>query len=64
MEGQSAPLGNNAGVTRMVEFGDRIWEYCIYYKFGHLDNMSMGSMAKELVDEFSIEYAANTHDVS
>ena len=41
---------NNTCLTRMGEFGDTLWESCIYPKFGHLENTLIGGMAKLLVD--------------
>ena len=60
--GQVGSLGNNTGATRVGEFGDRLWQSCVYTKFGHMQNTMMGFMAKVLVDELIIEAEAHGHD--
>ena len=60
--GQSGSFGNNAVVTRVGEFGDKLWESCVYPNFCHLDHTLMGYMEKALVDELSIDYMARAQD--
>ena len=61
MKGQSRSLVNNAGGTRMGEFGDILWKSYVYPKFCHMENMLMGGMAKSLADELSVESTDNAH---
>ena len=63
MIGKAGSLGNIIGMKRVGEFKYRIWQSCVYPKFGHLENMLMGVIAKPLVEELSIKAAAYAHDV-
>ena len=64
MTGQAGFIGNNKSVKRVGDFGGRIWQFCVYKKFGHLENMLMGGMSKSSEDELIIEAAAHAHDAS
>ena len=45
MTGQVGSLGNDIGETRVGEFGDRLFNCCVYPKSGHLENTLIRGMA-------------------
>ena len=40
----------------------RLWQSCVYSKFGHLNNTLMVYMYKALVEKLYIEAADHAHD--
>ena len=54
-------LGNNTGMERVVEFGDRLWYNSVYTKFVRFYNLMMKIMSKALIDEFIIEVADHSN---
>ena len=54
-------LGNNIVSTRVRNFGGRLWQSCVYSKFGYFNNIIMVSMAKRFLDKLSIWDAAYAH---
>ena len=61
--GKAGSLGNNTGMERVGEFGDRHRKTSVYYKFGNMLDALMGSMPKFLIDELNRDIDSRDIDI-